>query len=170
MDGRVRALADSKISEEARRVVADWPPLTAEQCAELRALGLFGGQRPAMGSVDRGELPFEVAERRFAQRRVGLVACGVYFIQRPDRFIKIGHSLDARTRLRNLASQAGLRLALVGFIRTDESELRAVEARHHEMFAVFRDIGEWFLPGRSLLEYVRKLTVPDGVEISALSV
>jgi hypothetical protein len=92
-------------------------------------------------------------------RGEGRMAEVVYFLQaeRGKRLIKIGTTTDLPTRLRDFRRNSPVPLRLLGTIPGGARLERAI----HEEFVFFRVHGEWFLPGRALLQHVLVLLSPE---------
>jgi hypothetical protein len=77
----------------------------------------------------------------------------VYFIQAEGvGRIKIGHtSREPASRLRCLQTSSPARLTLLGTIKGGARREREV----HQMFAHLRVTGEWFEPGKDLLDFIK---------------
>lgn len=87
----------------------------------------------------------------------------IYFVQSPAGGpIKIGTTIRLSVRLAQLFAEHGrlVVLAVLDGSYADESAL-------HQRFAHLRGLGEWFLPGKDLLEFIWQEGLPwDGVDES----
>ena len=74
----------------------------------------------------------------------------VYFIQSgSDGPIKIGTAVDPRERLRKLQMGSPVRLRLLAI-----AQGVGLEKRLHRQFRDLRGLGEWFEPGKALLDWI----------------
>lgn len=74
----------------------------------------------------------------------------VYFVQARSGRIKIGRSVSPSVRLAALRSGCPEPLFILGVMRGDFAEERAI----HTRFAAHRLVGEWFAPAGELLEFI----------------
>lgn len=75
----------------------------------------------------------------------------IYFLQHlEDHFIKIGTTVNLRTRLAQLREEYGEQLQLLGVM----DGTRDTERRLHLQFDHLRRFSEWFRPGPELLAYI----------------
>lgn len=79
----------------------------------------------------------------------------VYFLQRPDGKIKIGHSQDVKRRLKQIAPMAGDSLEILLVISGGSS----LEVELHKQFGNEKHHGEWFQPSKHLLAFIKKQTM-----------
>lgn len=86
----------------------------------------------------------------------------IYFVQDPTDFlIKIGTTICLSSRLKALEFEYRVKLNVLGV--TDGSY--ADEAALHARFVLLHDQGEWFKPGRALLDFIAADCRPwDGVD------
>lgn len=74
----------------------------------------------------------------------------VYFVQSAAGAIKIGFSTDLKHRLRDLQVASGERLTLIGKVSGTYSH----ESSLHRHFRHLHLHGEWFSPGKDLLDFI----------------
>ena len=78
----------------------------------------------------------------------------IYFIQgEKTKNIKIGFSEDPNLRLRGHQTGSGEKLDLLKAVKGQKAD----EVYLHKKFEVLRLHGEWFKPGKELLEYIYNL-------------
>jgi Meiotically Up-regulated Gene 113 (MUG113) protein len=81
----------------------------------------------------------------------------IYYIMRSDRLIKIGTTARVTARMRTLEDQYGeIRLLL-----THPGDRQAEQQLHRE-FSAWRWRGEWFHPGKPLIEHIRLIRQQQG--------
>ena len=91
----------------------------------------------------------EVARRR-PDKRSTSDAFYTYFLQAGDDGpIKIGSTKNLIARLRTLGTMGPLPLRLLGTMRGNH------EGLGHTRFSAFRSHGEWFMPSKPVLEFIR---------------
>jgi hypothetical protein len=78
----------------------------------------------------------------------------VYFIRRDDGLIKIGKSFSIKHRLNTLYNSSSFNLSLLLIIATIDHRL---ESNLHKKFKDIRVSGEWFSPGKELLNFIDRL-------------
>jgi len=80
----------------------------------------------------------------------------IYFIRRiSDGAIKIGYSRSVKDRVQVYKHDGSLQL-----ICLIDGDL-GTEKKLHEIFAEYRISGEWFEPGKDLLEYIGSFAIGD---------
>ncbi|APC78911.1 TPA: GIY-YIG nuclease family protein [Clostridium botulinum] len=67
----------------------------------------------------------------------------VYIIERRDKSIKIGKSINPESRVETLETQGGF-IATNKFFSQECSNYSEIESKMHEIFNKYRTIGEWF--------------------------
>lgn len=85
------------------------------------------------------------------RRRAGIA----YFVQNGNRAIKIGSTIDLKTRLSTLQNACSEKLVVLGVIDGGEE----TERRLHKKFAHLRLIGEWFTPSPELTDFIKESAV-----------
>jgi hypothetical protein len=90
----------------------------------------------------------------------------IYFIQGSlTGLIKIGHTTYIKSRFKALESACSEKIYVIKTIPGDS----LAERRLHEKFFHLRYHGEWFYPGKDLLEYIAKsrtfVVLPEFSEI-----
>jgi hypothetical protein len=81
----------------------------------------------------------------------------VYFLQCPlNGLIKIGQTENPKKRIAHIQISSPVILTPLGIVTGHMS----FEGRIHEMFDDLRQHGEWFLPGKRLLYFIRRWTHP----------
>ena len=76
----------------------------------------------------------------------------VYFIVAENGLIKIGMSNDPLKRLSVLKTMSPLKLRII----TTRKGGRKLELRLHRQFQHLHNHGEWFLPGRDLVKWLKR--------------
>lgn len=87
---------------------------------------------------------------------------GVYFVS-DGTFIKIGIAGNIESRFRQLRTANGRWICLLAVKQETHPEVvsrRQLEKILHHQFDHLRAEGEWFWPGRDLVEYVESLAHP----------
>jgi hypothetical protein len=82
------------------------------------------------------------------------VRVGVYFLQGENGYIKIGKSDHIWRRYRSIERHSPVRVSLVGYILTNDSD--ALEKELHERFKDNRMRYEWFSPTNELRDLILK--------------
>jgi hypothetical protein len=84
----------------------------------------------------------------------------VYFIRSASSgFIKIGKANDPIARLKTMQTGSSDRLALIGYVAGSNDKEREL----HRRFAALRKSGEWFEPGKELLDFINSVAVKEAV-------
>ena len=106
-------------------------------------------------SIVRGGFDPERLMRDVEKNRVDAQARQryVYFLRRPDGFIKIGSAFDVDARMRSIGNISGHQLELIGYVKGDYS----AESSLHNEFSSNRAIGEWFSPSDELIARIETL-------------
>lgn len=73
----------------------------------------------------------------------------VYFMQADNGMIKIGKSMCAEDRLKQLKTLSPADIVLIDAPLCNDSE-----SKLHKIFAHLRHHGEWFIPGQDLINYI----------------
>lgn len=90
---------------------------------------------------------------RDASTRSLPTCAGVYFVQAAVvNLIKIGMATNIRSRVRSIAGDSPVKLALLGYV----DGARDREAELHVRFQAHRHHGEWFRPADELLDFIVK--------------
>lgn len=89
------------------------------------------------------------------QRSDLLSSSNVYFLQRPDGAVKIGHAQNVEKRRDALQKSAGVQLVILA---TLPGVGQKIEAEYHQRFKHLRMEGEWFSPGQELMDAIAALT------------
>ena len=87
---------------------------------------------------------------------------GIYFIQDINGYIKIGESVDIGKRLKNYRTHNTHPVWICGYIPTTFGKEN--ESFQHFVWGDFLAFGEWYAPGRALVEYVNLFC--DGVGLA----
>lgn len=94
--------------------------------------------QPTRQYLDRIE-----SEDRRASARIDPTQCGIYFLE-CEGFIKIGKTINLRTRMHDIQCANPFNIRLLGFHRCDWVLLDGLEDRYHARFADLHHRGEWF--------------------------
>jgi len=76
----------------------------------------------------------------------------VYFMHAENGLIKIGKSTDVKARLSQLQTLSPISIRII-----NTPLCTATEAELHQRFAHLRDHGEWFTPGKELLDFIESV-------------
>ena len=77
----------------------------------------------------------------------------IYFIQADNvELVKIGYAENVKARLRIIQTISPVRLKLLLVLNGD----RATEKHLHRYFGKYRAHGEWFLPSKELMDFIKK--------------
>jgi len=116
------------------------------------------GTNDICGYIKNGMIYFYGSVARLLWQKNGLHASrqmptqdrqNAYFMRAENGLIKIGKSIDVKTRLSQLQT-----LSPIGIRLIDTPLCTATEAELHHRFAHLRDHGEWFKPDKELLDFI----------------
>lgn len=82
----------------------------------------------------------------------------IYFVQSHDGYIKIGRASDVERRIGSLQTAQALPLRTLLILSGSSDTEFALHARFAHLRV--RDDGEWFVPGRELLEFIADPQMP----------
>jgi hypothetical protein len=120
--------------------------------------------------IERTQCPAVPVQNRFnALPKVKKLAEGrewTYFVRAdcPQRFVKIGHSVNLKWRLAGLQTQCPVQLSLVGLVDAPAG----TELLFHEALAKSRSHGEWFFPTPELERIRTSLPKAGSIEGPAI--
>lgn len=110
----------------------------------------------AESSFTEGIPDWERAHIRANEEKVSDTSC-VYFLGDIEIAIKIGVSIDARARLKEIQSCSPVKLHLLATLSGGARR----EAAYHAQFTAHRLHGEWFSPHPDILAEIARLNDPQ---------